>query len=165
MKKSGSSGSGIDSLDYKSALQRAAGLCSRQEQCTSHIRDKLKNWKVSAEDAEKVIRELTGEKFLDDSRYAAFYAKDKFRLNGWGKIKITHMMRQKQISQEIIDHALDQLDDQAYFSACLELIRTKSVSMKESNPFARKGKLYRFAASRGFEPDLIHRALNEIENE
>jgi len=152
-------------MEYKAALQRAAGLCSRQEQCTSHIRNKLSDWCVSEDDAEKVIRKLTEEKFLDDSRFAGFYAKDKFRFNAWGKIKITHMMRQKQISGDLIDQALDQIDKEAYYEACLELVRSKSASLKEKNLYTRKGKLFRFAAGRGFESDLIYRALNEIEKE
>ncbi len=165
MKKNGTSKPEGKAMDYKAALQRAAGLCSRQEQCTSFIRNKLREWSVSDNEAEKVIGKLKEEKFLDDSRYAGFYAKDKFRLNGWGKVKITHMMRQKQISEAWIDQALGQIDEEDYYSTCLDLIRTKSASLKEKNLFARKGKLFRFAAGRGFEPELIHRVLNEIEKE
>lgn len=165
MKKSGSSKPENSPSDFKTALLRAAGLCSRQEQCTSHIRDKLKAWNVKEQDVEKIIRQLQDEKYLDDGRYAGFYARDKFRLNGWGKIKITHMLRQKQISEEFIERALQQIDEDAYFQACLDLVRDKSTTLKDKNRFTRKGKLYRFAAGRGFEPDLIHRALNLVEKE
>ncbi|MFH0756573.1 MAG: regulatory protein RecX [Bacteroidota bacterium] len=165
MEKRGSSRPGGDNMEYRTALHRAAGLCSRQEQCTSHILDKLREWNVSDNDSEKVIRMLKEDKFLDDTRFAGFYAKDKFRLNGWGKIKITHMLRQKHISGEVIDQALGMIDEEAYRKTCLELIRAKSASLNDKNLFSRKGKLYRFAAGRGFEPELIHRALNEIEKE
>ena len=37
---------GNEHMEYKEALQRAAALCSRQEQCSSHIREKLNSWKV-----------------------------------------------------------------------------------------------------------------------
>ena len=165
MKKSGSSRPENKPADYRSALHRAAALCSRQEQCTSHIRDKLKDWNVRQQDADKIIRILQDEKYLDDGRFAGFFAKDKFRFNGWGKIKITHMLRQKKISEEDIGRALEQIDEDSYFQACMEMIRNKSAALKEKNHFTRKGKLYRFAAGRGFEPDLIHRVLNQLEKE
>jgi regulatory protein len=159
MIKNGSSKQESDSPDYKSALLRAAELCSKQEQCSSHIRDKLGEWKVKAEEAEKVLLKLKEEQYLDDHRYALFYARDKFRLNKWGKIKIAHMLRMKGISDPDIGHALDQIDEEAYFQVCFELVKNKSATLKDKNQFARKGKLYRFAAGRGFEPDLIHRAM------
>jgi len=162
MKRRDSSGRRNNDSDYKEALQRAASLCSKQEQCTGHIREKLKMWNVAEAESEIIIKNLQQEKFLDDSRFATYYVKDKFRFNRWGKIKITHMLRQKGIGEDYIQNALEQIDDELYFQTCVELLKGKSVGLKDKNPFARKGKLYRYGAGRGFEPDLIHRALNAI---
>ena len=147
-------------MEYNVALKRAAALCSKQEQCSHHIREKLKTWNVSYDDAEKIIEMLKKEKFLDDQRYSTFYVRDKFRFNGWGKIKMAVMLRQKGIPEVTIDEALNQIDQERYFQLCHRLISEKSASLKETNLFKRKGKLFRFAAQRGFESDLIHRILN-----
>lgn len=152
-------------MEYKEALSRAARLCSRQEQASGHIKEKLNGWNVSEEDALRILDVLKEEKYLDDKRFAAFYARDKFRFNGWGKVKLSAMLRQKGITQELIEKALDQIDDAAYFRKCARLIADKSATLKDSNQFTRKGKLYRFAAQRGFESDLIHRVLNMEEME
>ncbi|MEN8230064.1 MAG: regulatory protein RecX [Bacteroidota bacterium] len=165
MKRKDSSEPKSKELNYKDALRRAADLCSRQEQCTGDMRVKLKAWKMSEEERERIILKLQDEKFLDDGRFATFFVKDKFRLNRWGKIKISHMLRQKGVSEETIQDALDQIDVEAYFQTCVDLIQGKSASLKEKNQFTRKGKLYRFAAGRGFEPDLIHRVLNMPDEE
>jgi len=149
-------------MDYEAALNRAAALCSSQEQCASHIRLKLSSWKVSDQDAEKILQLLIKEKFLDDQRYANFYVRDKFRFNGWGKIKLTMMLRQKEIPESIIEEALNQLDPELYKDTCRRLISEKAATLKESNPYKRKGKLFRFAAQRGFESDLIHQILSYI---
>ena len=149
-------------VEYDAALKRAAALCSSQEQCTSHIRQKLSSWKVSEQDAEKILHVLIKEKFLDDQRYANFYVRDKFRFNGWGKIKLTMMLRQKEIPGTIIEEALNQIDPELYKQKCEHLISEKAASLKESNQFKRKGKLFRFAAQRGFESDLIHQILSYI---
>jgi len=149
-------------MEYKVALQRAAALCSRQEQCSSHIREKLNTWKVTAEDAEKIIDLLKREKFLDDLRFATFYVRDKFRFNAWGKIKLTVMLTQKKIPQAVIEEAMKQIDPELYKQTCTRLISEKAATLNESNQFKRKGKLFRYAAQRGFESDLIHQILSYI---
>ena len=149
-------------MEYETALKRAAALCSNQEQCTSFIRQKLQSWKISEEEAEKIIEVLQKEKFLDDARYASFYVRDKFRFNGWGKIKLRVMLGQKAIPETEIEEALNQLDPELYRQSCERLIREKAANLKETNQFKRKGKLFRFAAQRGFESDLIHQILSYI---
>ena len=165
MKRTGSSKQQRAELDYTAALQRAAALCSRQEQCTRHVRDKLAEWNVDDVEAEKIIIKLQEEKFLDDRRYATYFVRDKFRLNHWGKVKISHMLRQKGIDAAILTSALELIDQDAYLETCVELLRNKSASLKEKNHFTKKGKLFRFASGRGFEPDIIHRALHIIGQE
>jgi regulatory protein len=149
-------------MEYEAALKRAAALCSSQEQCTSHIRQKLNSWKISGQDSEKIIHFLTRENFLDDQRYANFYVRDKFRLNTWGKIKLSVMLTQKEIPKPLIQVALDQIDPELYKQSCTRLISEKAATLRETNHFKRKGKLYRFAAQRGFEPDLIHQILSYL---
>ena len=163
MRKNDSSKSKADIGTYKIAQQRAAGLCSRQEQCTSHIREKLRLWNVNGEDEEKIILKLTEEKFLDDARFAGCYVKDKFKFNGWGRIRISHMLRQKGVDEEFIGNALLQIDEEEWFQTCLGLVQSKFSKLKEEDPFKQKGKLLRYAASRGFESALIYRALDELE--
>ena len=163
MKKNGSSKSKANIGTYEIALQRAAGLCSRQEQCTSHIREKLRSWNVSGEDEDKIILKLTEEQFLNDERFAGFYVKDKFKFNGWGRIRISHMLRQKGVDEVFIGNALLQIDEEEWFQTCLRLIQSKFSKLKEEDPFKQKGKLLRYAAGRGFEPSLIYRALDELE--
>lgn len=160
MAKKDSSGHAGEGLTPEVAFRRASFLCSKQEQSTGHIREKLRQWEVDPGIAESVIERLTKEDFLNDKRFAGFYVRDKFRLNKWGRIKIGHMLRQNGIGEEIISAALEQLPEEEYFRTCYDLLRQKSLTLKEKNLFTRKGKLYRFAASRGFEPDLIYRVLN-----
>lgn len=148
--------------DFKTALLKAASLCSRQEQCSSRIRRKLREWNVEEGDAENIIRRLQKEKYIDEQRFATFFANDKFRFNGWGKVRIAYLLRQEEIGDQVIRDALDQIDDESYLLACLEILRSKSATLKESNQQARRAKLFRFAAGRGFESDLIYKAMNQL---
>lgn len=163
MKKNVTSKSDTDNGTFNKALQKAAGLCSRQEHCTSYIREKLRSWDVSEEDREIIILKLSEEKFLDDERFAGFYVKDKFKFNGWGRIRISHMLRQKGVDEVFIENALLQIDEEEWFQTCLNLIRSKLSKLKEEDPFKQKGKLLRYAAGRGFEPAMIYRAFEKLE--
>lgn len=149
-------------MEYDTALKRAAALCSSREQCSSNIRDKLLSWKVSEKNTQEIIDELIKEKFIDDQRYAIFYVRDKFRFNGWGKIKLRLMLGQRGIKETYIEEALNKIDPDLYLQTCERLLAEKSATLKETNLFKRKGKLYRYAAQRGFESDLIHQILSYI---
>lgn len=149
-------------IPYEEALKKAAALCSNREVCSSHLLSKLKGWKVSEADSARIITRLKEEKFLDDQRFANMYVRDKFRLNGWGKIKLTQMLRQNEIPKEMIQNALDQIDPELYHRTCERLISEKSAMLKETNLYKRKGKLFMYAAQRGFESDLIHRILSYL---
>jgi regulatory protein len=123
--------------------------------------EKLNHWNISEEDSRRILDLLQEEKYLDDRRYATYYTRDKFRLNGWGKVKISVMLRRKGIPEALIIEALSEIDDESYFSACAKLISEKSATLNEKNHFVRKGKLFRHAAQRGFESELIHRILSK----
>jgi regulatory protein len=146
-------------MKFKEALERAAALCSNQERNTQYIIRRLSDWEVSQEDADRIIQRLREEKFLDDQRYASFFVKDKFRFNRWGRIKIRYALRQKGIPEETIEAALEQIDEDAYVQTCTQLIRQKSAVLKETDPYAKKARLLRFASQRGFESDLVYRIL------
>lgn len=145
------------------ALHRAAALCSSAEHCTADIREKLARWGVTEADSRTIIDRLVQERFIDEQRYAVAFVKDKFRFSGWGRIKMRYALQQKRIDGSDIDHALATLDEEQYNDRLLELLQAKSRSIRDDDPEARRAKLFRFAASRGFEPSLIFNALKQVE--
>lgn len=144
------------------ALHRAAALCSSAEHCTADIREKLARWGVTEADSRTIIDRLVQERFIDEQRYAVAFVKDKFRFSGWGRIKIRYALQQKRIDGSDIDHALATLDEEQYNDRLLELLQAKSRSIRDDDPEARRAKLFRFAASRGFESALIFNALKQV---
>lgn len=144
------------------ALHRAAALCSSAEHCTADIREKLARWGVTEADSRTIIDRLVQERFIDEQRYAVAFVKDKFRFSGWGRIKMRYALQQKRIDGSDIDHALATLDEEPYNDRLLELLQAKSRSIRDDDPEARRAKLFRFAASRGFEPSLIFNALKQV---
>jgi regulatory protein len=152
-------------MDPEKAYSKAAALCARNEQCSSMIREKLLRWGIESADAEKVISRLIEEKFIDDHRYAGFYARDKARFNKWGRTKIVWQLRKKSIPDEVINDAMATIPDNDYKENLASLLMQKNRQIKEDDPYKRKASLIRFAASRGFSYEEIEKALREINAE
>lgn len=154
-------------MEYKKALERAAHLCSQQERCKSEIAKKLKDWELNEEEIEKALAYLLRENFINEQRFANFYARDKFRFNGWGRIKIKYQLKIKDLDSVCIAEALNLIDETSYIDRLNELMRLKRKQVKNKDEWQTKAALIRFAQSRGFEPDLIYRIMDQqqsIEN-
>ena len=149
-------------LIVKEAYSKMAQLCSRSEQCTADIRRKMVVYELVDEIVEEIITKLQKDKFLDDERFVKAYISDKFRLNKWGKIKMQHYLKMKGLSNELIQEGLDSIDDEKYVAALIKTMKDKARTIKKKDKFEKMGQIIRFTQSRGFEPELIHRYLNEI---
>lgn len=151
--------------EYKNILSRAAKLCSAGEKCSSDIEEKMTKWGMAPEDTEKAIKYLVENNFLNDARYAEFFTKDKFRFNKWGRIKIAHALRQKQISSELIESAINEIDPLEYFEILDQIIRAKIRSVGNMKIINNKAKVLRFAAQKGFTSEEIFASISRIEKQ
>ena len=149
-------------ISYSSALSKMQFICSRQEKCCSDIRKKLENWSLSYDDQDNIIQSLIDDKFIDEKRYTGYYVRDKYKFNKWGRIKISHHLKQKQIPEYIIMEAFDSISDELYEENLKEILSSKLRSTREEDPYKLKAKLFRFAQSRGFESNLILRNIEDL---
>jgi len=133
------------------ALSMAMQYCSRRECCVSEIIEKLSKWDVPEEIFDDVISSLIAERFIDEQRYAEAFVSEKFRINGWGKIKISYELRRKKIKEEIIDKALCVIKPSEYSKTIESILLKKLKVEKEQEKLKVKNKLYRYLISRGFE--------------
>ena len=75
-------------------------------------------------------------------------------------MKIRLSLYQKKIPSDVINAALEEAVDQdEYYNILVKLLRGKARMIKEGNTFEGRTKLFRFAASRGFETNLISKAI------
>ena len=143
-------------------LHKAASYCSISEHCVSEVEEKLSAWGVSVTDKQKIIDRLVSEDFINEKRFCIYFVKDKFRFNKWGKIKISYFLKQKGLSNELINKALETIDDGEYEEMLASILKTKLAGLKYEYEYEKQGKLFRFAQSRGFESNIIDRALRTI---
>ncbi|MDY4512182.1 MAG: regulatory protein RecX [Paludibacteraceae bacterium] len=147
---------------YEQMLFKASAYCATAEHCEADVRTKLQTWACAPEHIDKIIDYLKQENFLNEQRYCNAFVRDKFRFNQWGKTKIAMMLRTKNIAEETIAEAIDQIDDETYQQTVTTLLQTKLKGLKYRDEYDRKAKLIRFAQGRGFEYGIIAAAIEQL---
>ena len=99
-------------IKQETALERARtklmALCSRREISSGQARTKLLRWlEADTSGAEKVVDELVREKYIDDSRFARAYTRDKLRFSKWGPEKILRGLGDAGVERSIAEEAVN----------------------------------------------------------
>ena len=98
---------------------------------------------------------------VNDERYAKAFVRGKVNQSGWGVNKIRFHLIQKGIDKNIIEEALGQTDEEAYRQRLIDILKTKSKTVKAENDFEKKRKLAAYAMQKGFEGSLVWEVLKE----
>lgn len=147
--------------DLRKVTDRLRRLCSRREYCMNDILMKATTaLEGDREAAAKVLEVLVAEKYVDDLRYAAAYAREKAMILGWGETKIRYMLSGKRVDRCLIDMALKEIDVEKADLRLQKLLENKAETLK-ADPQIRL-KLLRFALGRGYQYDDVVRVLQDI---
>lgn len=138
------------------AYSRLADRCAMTEISTGEALEKLRRMGLRGPRAEAIVQRLVDERFIDDERFARAWVRDRFGLARWGRRKIRESLILKRVDSAIIRQALEEeIDPEAYYENLADALRSKARGMSEPLTREERMKLARFAASRGYEPDLI----------
>lgn len=148
----------------KKIIHSLENQCVRREYCSSDIlkkaADKLEG---NMEEARQVLAYLVENRFVDDSRYAGAFAREKSSISGWGPVKIRFALAAKRIPESVIKEALEEIEESKADSRMEKLLETKWKSLQQ-DPQGRL-KLIRFALSRGYTYESIKDAVARITSE
>lgn len=152
-------------MTEEKALINLAAKCATTEYCKSDIKRMMAKWDLPETVQNRILERLQKEDYINEKRYAHAFVRDKFRYNHWGLLKIERELKLKGIDQDIIDHAKTEISQDAYMAELCKIINTKKKTIKGDSDFEIKGKLFRFAVSRGFSIDIINKVLHTDFNE
>lgn len=144
------------------ALIRCEELCARAERCEHELREKMRAWRIDSRDIEAIINSLTTRRFLDDSRFARAFVRDKYRFARWGRRKIEMALRQKRIDPDVAAEAMTEIDDKEYLSILRHIITAKAKPMAKPLAYEDRMKLLRFAVGRGYESAQAVKIINQL---
>ena len=123
---------------------------------------KLKSWGADSDSITQILSWLKQNNYINHQRFANSFAHDKFLFNHWGKRKIQFALSAKHIEAQYIANALDQIDPDQYRQTLLNLLKNKLSLLNCSDILKIKQKLFNFALSKGYEPELIYNVLDQI---
>jgi regulatory protein len=108
---------------------------------------------------EEIIGQLIEDDFLNELRFAKTYARGKFRMKAWGRIKIIHSLKQKGITDYCIKEAMKEINPEDYKESLHVILTQQLEKFPDLSPFERKSKAFRYALSRGYESGIIEELL------
>lgn len=137
------------------ALAALMRLCARAEKSEEDARRLMRGWGLAERDGKAVLAKLVHDRFIDDSRYAGAFVREKLRLSGWGEYKIRAALQRKRIAGELIDAALAEADCSGMDDRLRQQLERKARTTKYGTQHELKTKLIRYGLSLGYDYEAV----------
>lgn len=147
------------------ALASLMRLCARAEKSEGDARRLMRGWGLAERDAQQVLDRLVRDRFIDDSRYAEAFVREKLRLSGWGEYKIRTALQRKGVGKELIDAALSQADRSGMGERLAQQLERKARTVKYATQYELKTKLIRYGLSLGYDYEAVMDAASAMVRE
>jgi len=144
------------------ALLKMQRFCVYQERSQEDVRKKLYELGFKNLEAEQIIAELIGEKFLNEERFALAYVSGKFKIKKWGKLKIKAGLKHHQIPLKLIDQAIKKtILEEDYKQTIKELIKKNCANVSKLKP-REKQKLFSSLYAKGYDFESVDLVLKSL---
>ncbi len=135
--------------EYGKLYQRALEWVLTRPRSEREVRDYLKRKETKLVDS--IVQQLISKGYVDDRRFAEFWVENRFVKKGVSRRRLMMELRQKGISQEIIDEVIDGRDES-------EEIR--KMIMRKKNKYTEE-KLMQYLCRQGFKYDKVKEVLDD----
>ena len=108
------------------------------------------------------MENLRKEKYLDEDDFCLAFCRGKFRIKKWGKIKIIHALKKKNIATNSIEKGIKTINQDEYLSTLKKLLIQKKKQLETKKEKRKKIKIANFLIQKGFESFLVWQNLNEM---
>jgi regulatory protein len=152
-------------LTKEEALQKLRHYCGYQERSHSEVQQKLWDLGVRRAEHDEIISSLIEDNYLNEERFAIQFAGGKFRMKHWGRKRIYYALKEKKVSEYNIKKAMKEISEEDYQRTLTSLAEKKYASLKGEQYLVRKKKTMDYLMQKGYEPDLVTKALSRITNE
>jgi regulatory protein len=154
-------------LSKEQALQKLRHYCGYQERSHAEVKEKLYSFGLRKQMVEEALAQLIEEDYLNEERFAIQFAGGKFRMKQWGRVKIKHALKQKQVSDYCINKAMKELDEKEYDTTLHKLAQKKWNTIKGEgvNLFVKMSKTTDYLLQKGYESELVRQAINKLKGE
>lgn len=144
------------------AILKLRHYCAYQERCHSEVKSKCIEIGLRGAEIDEAIAALISDNFLNEERFARAFAGGKFRTKQWGRKKILMELKQRQISAYCIKKGMEEIDGDDYDKTLNTLAAKKYASLRGEQYLKRKYKTMQYLLQKGYEPELIQDAVEQI---
>mgnify|MGYP001332846338 FL=1 len=148
--------------DIKNLIEQLKSYCAIQERCSNDIVTKMKSWRITNKNQDKILEILIQEDFINDKRYSKSFCRGKFRIKKWGKIKIVNELKRKNINSTTIISSLNEISDMDYSKELDTQFNKKKQSINTLNYYEKKKKIANYLIGKGYESNLVWEKLREL---
>ncbi len=148
--------------DIKNLIEQLKSYCAIQERCSNDIVTKMKSWRITNKNQNKILGILIQEDFINDKRYSKSFCRGKFRIKKWGKIKIVNELKRKNINPTTIISSLNEISDMDYSKELDTQFNKKKQSITTLNYYEKKKKIANYLIGKGYESNLVWEKLREL---
>jgi regulatory protein len=152
----------IETYSIQEATKKLEGYCAYQERCHKEVTQKLRDMNMIPEARDEIITHLIQENFLNEERFAQSYARGKFNIKKWGRVRIVNELKFRGISKYNIKTALKEIKEGDYLDTLDALCIKRLDAITEANPQKRRKKLADYLLYRGWESHLVYGKLKEL---
>ncbi|MDD5129594.1 MAG: regulatory protein RecX [Candidatus Omnitrophica bacterium] len=149
-------------LDSEKARAYAFLLLKFRLRSENELRTRLKQKGFSAQLAEATVNFLKDKEFIDDRVFAKAWVSSRLK-RPLGLKKIRQELAQKGLSKEIIQEALEQVNEDYPESQIVsQLAKQRFSKLKNIDPLKARARVYGYLMRRGFSPDVIGETIKEL---
>lgn len=155
--------------DAAKAYDKAVRYLSYRPRSIAEVRRTLEEAEFAPEAIEATLARLTGQGYLDDAAFAAYWVDNRQRFRPKGEQALRQELRRAGVDKETIDESLDGLDSSEAAYAAAQPRANRLSALAAGDPTAFKRKLGEFLLRRGFTYDVVRdvvaRLLREMKEE
>ncbi len=151
-------------MTREDALKKLERYCDYQDRCHQEVRYRLLKEKVFGDDLEWVITALIDSGHLNEERYARSLVRGKFRIKGWGRVRIGQELKRREIGDYIRRKAMEEIDETAYLSMLEQLLeKRKNQLPADLSLLTVLEDLRKYVLRKGYEWEIIERMLSTMQ--
>lgn len=147
--------------EVRKGREDALNLLSFRSRSENELERRLKLKGYEEDVIGDVLAGLKRVDLVNDEKFADDWIRNRMASRPMGRTRLSWELRQKGLSSELIDAALENMDEEREYQTALALARSKMDGQK-SDIRAEKRRVGTFLQRRGFGWSIVSRVLDEV---
>ncbi len=151
-----------EALTYSDAMNVALYALAPRARSRAELHTHLIKRNAQAEVADAVLDQLELEGLLNDLEFAQLWSESRQRQKKMSKRLIIQELRVKGVAQDIIDEAMEEIDDESEYKLAYALAERKYRSCSHLEPEKIYSRISGALSRKGFSGGLTSRIIREL---